>query len=280
LIFVLEFCDKWMLQRFGGAGQQGYFQVANQFAALSLLATSSILNIFWKEIAEAHGQGNMQRVADIYKKVNRGLVMFAAITSGFLIPWSREIVVIILGPTYLNAVPVLMIMFLYPIHQTMGQIGSVMLLATENTRAYMKIGIFISLCFFPVSYFMQAPTDFLPFPGLGLGAVGMAYKTVAINIVSVNVLAWFIARICRWRYDWMFQVIGITSVLCIGYLVKLPMKYFFELDKISNNSGFIAPILLAFLLYAGLTILFIWKMPWLIGVEKSDLMKYLKRIHI
>jgi len=278
LMFIFEFYDRWLLQRFGGADQQGYYQIAHQFTAVSLLATSSILNIFWKEIAEAHVQGDKNRVAKIYNRVNRGLVMLAAITSGFLIPWTKEIVLIFLGPTYMTAIPVLMIMFLYPIHQAMGQIGSVMLLATENTRAYMKIGIYISLCFFPASYFMQAPTDFSPLPGLGLGAVGMAYKSVVINLISVNVMSWFIARICNWRYDWFFQTVGITSVICIGYIVKMPISYFFEIDKISNNFDVIVPMLVAFILYIGSILLLIWNMSWLIGVEKNELKQGVEQI--
>ncbi len=278
LMFIFEFYDKWLLQRFGGSNQQGYYQIAYQFAAVSLLATSSILNILWKEIAEAYDQGDKLRVAGIYTKISRGLVMISAITSGFLIPWTREIVIIFLGPAYLTAVPVLMIMFLYPIHQAMGQIGSVMLLATENTRAYMKLGIVTSLCFFPVSYFMQAPTNFYPVPGFGLGAIGMACKSVVINIVSVNIMAWFIARISGWRYDWVFQIVGIVSVICIGYLVKLPIKYIFGIDAISNNFDYIIPVLCALILYSGLIFIFIWKMPWLVGLNQIDLKKFINQL--
>lgn len=38
--FLYGFADQWLLQRFGGAEQQGFFAVAQQFANLSLIAPS------------------------------------------------------------------------------------------------------------------------------------------------------------------------------------------------------------------------------------------------
>lgn len=95
--FLYSFADKWMLQQFSGPTQQGYFQIANQFSTISLLATTSILNIFWKEIADAWVKRDHARVAMLYRKVNRGLVMLGAITTGLLLPWSEQIVMIFLG---------------------------------------------------------------------------------------------------------------------------------------------------------------------------------------
>jgi len=51
--FAHDFADRWMLQHWGGSSEQAYYAVAQQFAAVALLATTSILRIFWKEIAEA-----------------------------------------------------------------------------------------------------------------------------------------------------------------------------------------------------------------------------------
>src|SRR5437870_6827911 len=51
--FLYLFADRWLLQEFGGAEQQGFFAIGQQFANISLIATSSILKVFWKEVAEA-----------------------------------------------------------------------------------------------------------------------------------------------------------------------------------------------------------------------------------
>lgn len=84
-----------------------------------------------KEIAEARARGEHGRVAILYTKINRGLVILSAVIAGLLLPWAKQIVAILLGPTYVKAWPILAIMFLYPIHQSMGQIGGTMFMAGE-----------------------------------------------------------------------------------------------------------------------------------------------------
>ena len=47
--FVYEFSDKWLLQTYGGNDQQAFYSISNQFSSIALLATTSIINILWKE---------------------------------------------------------------------------------------------------------------------------------------------------------------------------------------------------------------------------------------
>ena len=71
--FAHDFADRWLLQNFGGSKEQGYYSIGYQFSVISLLATGSMLNIFWKEIAEAHENGNHERMLHLYQKVSRFL---------------------------------------------------------------------------------------------------------------------------------------------------------------------------------------------------------------
>jgi O-antigen/teichoic acid export membrane protein len=274
--FLHEFADRWLLQRFGGSSQQGYYQIAYQFAAVSLLATSSILNVFWKEIAEANARQDKERLAALYRKVSRALVMLGAILSGFLIPWTGQIVTVVLGISYLTAVPVLMIMFLYPIHQSMGQIGGTMLLAGGHTKAYMSISVTMMLVSLPLSFLVQAPPHGAPVPGLGLGATGMALKMVLVNIVSVNILAWSIARYHGWKFDWTYQVVGISLVLCAGYFSKLTAGFFWDVSR-PDIIGLLPPFFASSVLYIIIVSLSILAMPWLVGMGKDDVKDVLKK---
>jgi O-antigen/teichoic acid export membrane protein len=275
--FLYAFAGKWMLQKFGGAAQQGYFQVASQFAQVSLLATVSILNIFWKEIAEATAKGDHARVARLYQKINRGLVMLSTIITGLLLPWSKQIVAILLGPAYEAAWPVLAVMFLYPIHQSMGQIGGTMFLASGDTRKYVILSIAIMLVFLPFSYFVMAPTSGTLIPGLGLGAIGMACYMVFSNIFGVNVQAWVIARNAGWKYDWSYQAVGIPLMLGLGYLVKAMSGMLWNLDGV----GIVKlrmPIVFACFVYAFSVLLLVWRLPWIIGMEREGIHAFLKNL--
>jgi O-antigen/teichoic acid export membrane protein len=275
--FFYLFAGKWMLQKFGGAAQQGYFQVASQFAQVSLLATGSILQIFWKEIAEATAQGNHERVAHLYQSINRGLVMLSALMTGLFLPWSEQIVAILLGPAYVEAWPVLAVMLLYPIHQSMGQIGGTMFLASCNTRTYVNLSCSLMLVSFPFYYFIMAPISGMFIPGLGLGAIGMACYTVVNNTFAVNVQAWFIARNGGWQFDWIYQAVGIPLMLGLGYLVKAITEILWVLDGIGIADMKI-PIIFALFVYAFGAVLIIWSFPWLIGMERKELYDFLKKL--
>jgi O-antigen/teichoic acid export membrane protein len=268
--FCFDFADKWLLQRFGGAVQQGYFQVANQISAISLLATASILNVFWKEIAAAWAASDFERVARLYRKVNRGLVMLAAVLTGFLLPWAKQIVGIVLGESYLPAWPVLAIMLLYPIHQSMGQIGGTMLYASGQTKKYMTVSALVMLASIPVSYLMLAPRSGVLIPGLGLEAVGLAAKMVLLGAISVNVQAWVIGRACGWKLDWLFQVVGISLMVCFGYVARFAAGAVWDIQVLSAGQ-LLVPVLASGLVYTCLAIGALWHFPWLVGLERREL---------
>ncbi len=109
--FLYSFADYWLLQKFGGSIQQGYYAIGARFASLSLIATTSMLLVFWKEIAEANSLGNMERVRLLYRRVSRSLYFIGAVISCVMIPFSREILALLLGPAYQAAWLPLSLMF-------------------------------------------------------------------------------------------------------------------------------------------------------------------------
>ena len=270
--FLYIFGDKWMLQRFGGATQQGYFQISNQFATVSLLATTSILNVFWKEIANAWEKQDRARVAMLYRKVSRGLVMFGAIISGFLVPWSEHIVNVFLGAAYTNAWPVLAIMLLYPIHQSMGQISGTMFLASGQTRSYMFLSITMMLLSLYVTYLVLAPASDKWVSGFEMGALGMAYKMVLLGLVSVNIQSWILARIGGWKFDWAFQVVGIPLVITFGFIAKMLAGMLWN-AKNTSIDGLMIQATITGMIYFITVVVLIYELPWLIGAEREEVRK-------
>ncbi len=194
------FTDRWLLQRFGGAQQQGFFAIGQQFAAISLIATASILRIFWKEIAEAYERHDHQRIKRLYETTSRGLYVVGAWMSGWLIPYSREILLWTVGPAYEAAWPVLALMLLYPVHQSMGQVRGAYFYATRATTDYTRIGLIMMGLSILVTYVCLAPPS-ARWPGLGWGAVGLAAKMVGLQIIGVSLQARVIARTWGFAHD-------------------------------------------------------------------------------
>lgn len=271
--FLYGFADQWLLQRFGGAEQQGFFAVAQQFANLSLIATMSIMKIFWKEIAEADARQDRERVRMLYRRASCGLLVVAAIFSGFAIPWSETILELVLGKAYAPAWPTLAIMFLYPIHQSVGQVGGTMLLSIGQTRLYVLQGLGVMLVSLPVSYLVQAPSGAVV-PGLGLGSLGMALKIVVLNIIAVNVLLVMIARLHGWKYDWAHQVMGMVGPVVLGFAIHGAAIWLMA----PNASGMqlLPPMLLAGVLYLLSVAGLVWAMPGLLGMERGEIRSVLR----
>jgi len=260
---IYIFSERWMLQSWGGAIEQSYYAIAKQFGVVVFLATSSILNIAWKEVAEAYQKGNIRQVERLYKTISHGLYLVGALIAGYLIPWASEILQLTVGDGYIAGATVFMVMLFYPIHQSMGQVGGMMLYATSRTRLKAILGIVTMFVGITTSYFMMSPIDSV-IPGFGMGSKGLALKMVVVQVVEVNLLAWFISRQFNWRFDWSYQVSILAVVFSLGWISKIILV---SLVQVSLIFTMIASAIIYFLLI-GFVIYFI---PRLIGVDQEQL---------
>ena len=270
--FAYAFADRWLLQNYGGGVEQAYYSVGAQFANIALIATTSLLTIFWKEIAEAHHRGDNARMGELYKKVSRLLYLVSAVIAGFLIPWSEELLRLLLGDAYAGGAVTLAIMFLFPIHQSMGRIGGTLIYATGRVSVQVVPGIFSMMVSIVLSYFALAPKD-APVPGLGLAAEGLAIKMVLMNLVQVNIAAYFISRIWKWPFDWAYQPVGLLGCVGMGWVVHFAA---------TGLLGGYMPLLLAMsvggVLYVLLVAAFVYAMPWLAGLTRDELVTDMDRL--
>jgi O-antigen/teichoic acid export membrane protein len=263
--FIHSFADTWLLQNYGGSVKQAYYAVSAQFAAVALLATASISNIFYKEIAEAYHKQDMEQVKRIYFKVSRSLFLIGAIISCFLIPWTKDLLQNILGDSYVSGYITLGIMFLYPIHQSMGQIGGSVLFATEYVSLQAKIGIIFMLISIIVSYLVLAPASAL-IPGMNLASEGLAAKMLIMQFLQVNFMAFCIARIFKSSFDWVYQPVSIFGCLGLGWL-----SHFIVIYITDSSLAFIFSLALGGLIYIIFISAFIYLFPWLTGLSRSEL---------
>jgi O-antigen/teichoic acid export membrane protein len=264
--FAYEFADRWLLQKYGGSVQQAYYAVSAQFAGIALIATSSILNIFWKEIAEAHYKADHARTHMLYRRISRVLFLVGAIVAGYLIPWADELLRLILGVAYMGGGLTLVIMFLYPIHQSMSQVGGTMLMATQRVTLQVVIGIAFMLLSIGVTYLVLAPADAVV-PGLGLASMGLALKMVGLQIIQANIIAYSISRIWKWRFDWAYQPVSLLGCLTVGWLAH-------RLAIGLASASWPVPAIMALggIMYLMLTGALVYGMPWLAASTRSQLL--------
>ncbi len=265
LSFSFDFVSRWMLQNWDGGSEQAYFAISQQFSSVALLATTSILRIFWKEIAEAKHNGDDKRVQNLYKKTSRLLYFIGAVVVGGLVPWAKEIINLLLGPAYLSGVLTFTLMLFYPLHQSMGQICGTMFYATENTRIQVVIGSIFMALGVVVVYFLLAPKDAIV-PGLGMASRGLAMQMVVMQLIQVNIMAWFIARIFGWKFDWLYQLVGLSTVVVFGWAAKLITTSIFYFDSI------ILIMIMSTVIYLIAMVGVLMTMPWLAGLQRKEIL--------
>jgi len=260
--FLYEFSNKWLLQRYGGGEQQGLFAVASQFSAACLLAATSMVRILWKEAAELHHNGDDSKLRRLYESASRMLYGFGAVMGGLLWPWSSTIAVLALGEHYREAWLPLAIMLLYPTHQSLGQVMQTLFLATGNTVTYFLVGISFMAVSIPVTYLVLAPAT-ADVPGLGLGAVGMALKTLLLNALFVNIYIWRLCRAQRWRMavGYQFAVLGWSAALGgVAYWIAAR-------SPLAGSLPMVAQMAICCVTYGVLQLVFLVRFPGLFGIS-------------
>lgn len=272
---LAEFADAWLLQGYGGSVEMSYYSIAVQFSLISLMVTTSILKILWKEVAEANGNGNKKKILQVYDRAAHVLYAFGAILSGFLIPWSNEILTLVFGGTYINGVVTMSIMLLYPIHQSLGQIVGVMFMALEETRAYVIINSIMLLISITAAYFILAPSDAIV-PGFGLASNGLALKMVLLQIIGVNISMWWLKKNHKLPHNLLFQFLNVSLFLMLGYLTHLLINSVFLI-----GFSIILQILMALIIYclAASMLIYFLSGP-LLNIGKEDLKIFSKSIYL
>ena len=270
--FLCEFADRWLLQNFGGAVEQGFYGVGYQFSVFILIATTSFYQIFWKEIAEAHESGNLKRVKLIYKNVSRFLFTLGAFICGFLIPWAGIIVEFTLGEAYVESALVLAIMFLYPVHQSLGHITGALLLATGKMNIIVFLQSALMFLGIPITYFLLAPSSSW-LQGLEMGSLGMAFKMVIVGIISINLVIWKIDKHYGWRFDWIYQLVGLGVAISIGFSGNIIASKIAQALSLSLYSEFV----IYGLFYSIFVLLFLWFYPEQAGMTSKELRLYFMR---
>ncbi len=272
--FFVEFSEKWILQKYSGADQQGFFQVASQLSTIGIIAATSIMNILWKEVSVSHGIGSNEKIIFLHKKMASFLMLLVTSIACFFAPWSKDLVGIMLGSEYLDSWPVLFVMLFYPIHQVMGQLNSTVLMGTSNTWLHMKLTIFGLAISLPITFFLVGPTSGSWGFGLGMGALGFAIKTVLLNIFLVNIQVWFIYRQNNKRFEWLSQFRGLgfcllLSTLIYWFMSKLNLLIIDWLE-FNTNLTILTEIGLAAILYFGIFISLVIFAPKVVSIHDSE----------
>ena len=263
---AVNYLDRWMLQIFGGSVQQGFFGLSSQIGAICLIFTSAMTPLVMREFSMNHESGDSEKTARLFKRQIPMLYAVSAYFAAFVSIEAGRASLIFGGERFAEASAAVMIMALYPAHQTCGQLSGSYFLAAGKTALYRNIGVAVLLLGLPASYLAVAPPSMM---GFGGGALGLALKTVILNIISVNILIYFICRMIKMR----FVYFPAHQALCLGgfALLALGAKHFSAIltgSAVPPLWGFIASGVVYTVLSAAAVAVF----PHIAGFTRNELM--------
>jgi O-antigen/teichoic acid export membrane protein len=192
---------------------------------------------------------------------------------GFLIPWSEEIIKLMLGPSYLESSSVFSVMLIFAAFRSLGIFNTSMLLATCETKVHAKIGVIWMGFSMLGSYFILAPKNSY-MPGLQLGSLGLAIKMLLFSILYANLISWWISRSYGWKFDWMYQITvlgGAFSCSWFSFELVQSMNSLITLNLFCNG-------LLTLLFYSGFFTAMAYWMPWVLGVSRQELKDFFLKL--
>ena len=260
---VIGLFDRWLLQYFAGSEQQGFYGLSYSIGAYCFLFTSAIQPLLMREFSISHGSGDHERMTSLFRKYIPLFYFITAYFSCFIAINADKVTSIVGGGQYQAAVVPIAIMAFYPIHQTYGQLSSSVLLATERTALYRNIGITMMAIGLAFTYLFIAPARFM---GLGLGAIGLAIKMVALQIVGVNVQLYFNSKIINlnfWRYIAHQLVVPAVLVAC-AFAVRLLLGALFSGKYLLLN------FLASGVIYSISVVLLVYCFPMIVGFKKQE----------
>lgn len=274
---IVAYLGVYLLQRWYGSAEQGYFALAAKWSALVLVFTSSALSIFWREIANAIANGEQERAGRIYYKFANFLFFVALALCAWLSFNSRLLVDILVGGEYQAAIPVLALMAFYPLQQTYGQINNAALKGAEKTKQIRDIGIAISIPDVALSYFLLA-SPAAPIPGLNLGAMGVAIRMVIYGLISVQIYEWMSHKVFGLNY-FSTLVQKLQAVLLVFLLAWLALTKVSESLAAFNIAPLIIFIVSTSMYFIAIVIVALFK-PNLLGISRDEMNQNINKILI
>lgn len=272
---LVAYLGIWLVQRWYGAAEQGFYALALQWSTLALVFTNAGVSIFWREIAQQSAGDSPHLAARTYMVFSRMLFFISIVLACGLSAGSELLVHIVAGPAFAPAIAVVAIMAFYPASQTLGQLATAALKATEQTSRFARWSVALSIPDLLLVWLLLAPST-AAIPGWGLGAEGMAIRTAVYGLLSVHVLDWMNCRSMSLPYRDVIlpRLLGALGAGALAFLtIRIGGAWL-----AGSGAGDIPALVLASLAY-GLGILaMVWFAPKLAGLERDQLQRLLRRV--
>ena len=259
---IVGFLNIWMLQKYGGSTQTGFYGIAYSLAAMCFLFTGAMTPIITREFSKAYGEKDIEKMRKLFYRYIPMLYSIAAYFGVFIAVQSNNVIEIFTNEKFSGASKVLMIMSFYPIHQTYGQLSSSIFYATGKTKLYRNIAFFTQPLMLLLSYVFIVVFN--------LGAIGLALSMLVVQFIGVNIGLYFNSKFLKLDLKYFFSH-QIYSVLIFLILALLAAIFNFFNSNILN-------FLTSGIFYTIFVIITIYIFPQVFATTREEIKQTMERM--
>lgn len=266
-----NYADRWLLQRFGGSVQQGYFSLALNMGLAFDVAITALHPLLMREFAIAFADGDLSRARELFRKLIPLSYAVSAFFLCFAAVYADDCVRIVGGPSFRGAGAVFAVMAFLPIVHNYSLLSGSVLYAANKTRLLRNIGLVMTPPSIAAAYFLIVPAAY---GGLGMGAMGVAIKTVVLEFVGANVILFYNARMLKLSFARLLlhQIAAVAVLTAAAYAARQAVLH------AAGNAQWIASLIGGGIVYVAICAVLFHFAPALFGVEKAEAMAALKDI--
>lgn len=254
--------DIWLLQKTAGSEQTGFYGLAYSLAAMCFLFTSAMTPIITREFSKSYEQEDIENMRRIFYRYIPMLYSIATYFAVFISVESENVLMIFTNEKFQNAYPVLMIMALYPIHQTYGQLSGSIFYATGQTKLIRNISLFTQPLGMLISFLLIYSFD--------LGAIGLALKMIIVQFVGVTIQLYFNSKFLNLDMKY-FVWHQIYSVLLLFILASISKELFIFDYRLYS-------FLISGVFYTFFVIITVYFIPNIFALDKSEIKQILIKV--
>lgn len=265
---LVSIFDIWLLQKFAGSIEQGFFGLAFKVAAVSFLFAKAMTPLITREFSIAFSKKDITKLRKLFSKYLPMLHVLVAFIAMFFVSHASTITLLFGGKEFKNATTAVAIMGLYPIGQTYGQLSGGLYYATNQTKLYRNIGSTIMLIGIVFTIILLFPSKYW---GLNLGSTGLALKTVLVQFLSINVGLWFNTKYLKISFL-KFLIHELCTIIVLGIFAYMALTF----AKMLSTSIIIS-FLTSGIIYSILGILLVLVFPQVVVISRKELFDFLEQ---
>ncbi len=255
--------DRWVLQRYSGSEEQGYFGFAYQMGYLSFFFVGAMTPLLQREFSVSYKEKDYARLTYLYKRYLPLHFAIATFFGAFVCFQAGALIQIFAGQAYQPSFIPIMLLAFYSVYMSFGRVTSSLFFATGSNKSFRNLGLTVLAMGLILTWLLVGPASF---GGLEQGATGLAAKALIIYFVLINLQILLNTRIIKVRFRYFF----FHQLICVGVFLLASWSAR-ELVPSSLHSRPLYGFVASGFLYTVMIMVLINAFPGIIGLHRLDI---------